>query len=452
MEQSLMDKLTILADSAKYDVACTSSGASRAARAGSIGRGYAPGRRPQDGAFTADGRCVSLLKVLMTNCCSFDCSYCVNRKSNDLPRATFSPRELAELTMEFYRRNYIEGLFLSSAVLVSPDYTTERMLAVLRGQYHFGGYIHAKAIPGTCPELLEQLGYLADRLSVNIELPSEKSLSLLAPDKGRHSIFRPMKQIAVSGAASREEVAVSRKAPRFAPAGQSTQMIVGASPETDYHILQLTEGLYQKYNLKRVFYSAYIPVTEDTRLPALDTKPPLLREHRLYQADWLLRFYQFKADEILDQNSPNFNPYLDPKCNWAVQHYGLFPVDVNRAPFEMLLRVPGIGPKSARRIWHARKQASLGLDELKRMGVVLKRAQYFITCNGFSGAHPGQGSAGRERITRALIDPNVFSGGGEQLSMFSPPAVDKLVEQGVPPRAAPRMIREEAVQCLARAL
>ena len=261
-----------------------------------------------------------------------------------------------------------------------------------------------------------------------------------------------MKQIAVSGAASREEVAVSRKAPRFAPAGQSTQMIVGASPETDYHILQLTEGLYQKYNLKRVFYSAYIPVTEDTRLPALDTKPPLLREHRLYQADWLLRFYQFKADEILDQNSPNFNPYLDPKCNWAVQHYGLFPVDVNRAPFEMLLRVPGIGPKSARRIWHARKQASLGLDELKRMGVVLKRAQYFITCNGFSGAHPGQGSAGRERITRALIDPHVFSGRVEQLSMFSPPAVDKLVEQGVPPRAAQRMIREEAVQCLARAL
>ena len=452
MEQSLMDKLTILADSAKYDVACTSSGASRAARAGSIGSCYAPGCCH---AFTADGRCVSLLKVLMTNCCSFDCSYCVNRKSNDVPRATFSPRELAELTMEFYRRNYIEGLFLSSAVLVSPDYTTERMLAVLRllrGQYHFGGYIHAKAIPGTSPELLEQLGYLADRLSVNIELPSEKSLSLLAPDKGRHSIFRPMKQIAVSGAASREEVAVSRKAPRFAPAGQSTQMIVGASPETDYHILQLTEGLYQKYNLKRVFYSAYIPVTEDTRLPALDTKPPLLREHRLYQADWLLRFYQFKADEILDQNSPNFNPYLDPKCNWAVQHYGLFPVDVNRAPFEMLLRVPGIGPKSARRIWHARKQASLGLDELKRMGVVLKRAQYFITCNGFSGAHPGQGSAGRERITRALIDPNVFSGGVEQLSMFSPPAVDKLVEQGVPPRAAQRMIREEAVQCLARAL
>ena len=382
MEQSLMEKLTILADSAKYDVACTSSGASRAARVGSIGSCYAPGCCH---AFTADGRCVSLLKVLMTNCCSFDCSYCVNRKSNDLPRATFSPRELAELTMEFYRRNYIEGLFLSSAVLVSPDYTTERMLAVLRllrGQYHFGGYIHAKAIPGTSPELLEQLGYLADRLSVNIELPSEKSLSLLAPDKGRHSIFRPMKQIAVSGAASREEVAVSRKAPRFAPAGQSTQMIVGASPETDYHILQLTEGLYQKYNLKRVFYSAYIPVTEDTRLPALDTKPPLLREHRLYQADWLLRYYGFHAEEILSENEPNLDQRMDPKCNWAVRHLDQFPVEVQTAPYDLLLRIPGIGPKSAGRIVRARRYGSLDFDNLKKMGVVLKRAHYFITCGG----------------------------------------------------------------------
>ena len=270
MEQTLMDKLTILADSAKYDVACTSSGASRTARAGTVGSCYAPGCCH---AFTADGRCVSLLKVLMTNCCSFDCGYCVNRRSNDIPRATFAPRELAELTMEFYRRNYIEGLFLSSAVLGTPDYTTERMLAVLRllrGEYRFGGYIHAKAIPGTSPELLQQLGYLADRLSVNVELPSERSLNLLAPDKGRHSIFRPMKQIAVSGAASREELTLYRHAPKFAPAGQSTQMIVGASPETDYHILKLTEGMYHKYGLKRVFYSAYIPVAEDTRLSALD--------------------------------------------------------------------------------------------------------------------------------------------------------------------------------------
>ena len=452
MEQSLMDKLTILADSAKYDVACTSSGASHPAKRGTIGSCYAPGCCH---AFTADGRCVSLLKVLMSNCCSFDCSYCVNRKSNDVPRATFSPRELAELTIEFYRRNYIEGLFLSSAVLGTPDYTTERMLTVLRllrNEYHFGGYIHAKTIPGTSPELIQQMGYLADRLSVNVELPSEQSLHLLAPDKGRHSIFRPMKQISVAGEESRQELTLYRHAPKFAPAGQSTQMIVGASPETDYHILQLSEGMYQKYGLKRVFYSAYIPVSDDTRLPALDTKPPLLREHRLYQADWLLRFYQFKADEILDKDNQSFNPYLDPKCNWAVQHYGLFPVDVNRAPFEMLLRVPGIGPKSARRIRDARRLSALGLDELKRMGVVLKRAQYFITCRGFSGAHPGRGSAGRERITRALIDPNVFSAGAEQMSMFAPPAVDRLVEQGVPPRAAQRMVREEAVQCLARAL
>ena len=382
MEQSLMDKLTILADSAKYDVACTSSGASRAAGAGGVGSCYAPGCCH---AFTADGRCVSLLKVLMTNCCSFDCSYCVNRKSNDIPRATFAPRELAELTMEFYRRNYIEGLFLSSAVLGSPDYTTERMLAVLRllrGEYRFGGYIHAKAIPGTSPELVQQLGYLADRLSVNVELPSERSLNLLAPDKGRHSIFRPMKQIAVSGAASREELTLYRHAPKFAPAGQSTQMIVGASPETDYHILKLTEGMYQKYSLKRVFYSAYIPVAEDTRLPALDTKPPLLREHRLYQADWLLRFYGFGAGELLDENHPNFNTLLDPKCDWALRHLDQFPVEVQTASYAMLLRVPGIGPKSAGRIAYARRYGRLDFASLKKMGVVLKRAQYFITCGG----------------------------------------------------------------------
>ena len=450
----LLDKLSVLADAAKYDAACTSSGAKRGFEHGKIGC-TSSGVMGCCHSFSADGRCITLLKVLLSNDCMYDCKYCVNRRTNETRRATFTPEELADLTIQFYRRNYIEGLFLSSGVLRSPDYTTElmiRALSILRREYRFNGYIHAKAIPGTSPELLQQLGYLADRLSVNVELPSEQSLNLLAPDKGRHSIFRPMKQIAVSGAQSKQELTVYRHAPKFAPAGQSTQMIVGASPETDYHILKLTEGMYRKYSLKRVFYSAYIPVAEDSRLPALDTKPPLLREHRLYQADWLLRFYQFKADEILDENNQNFNPYLDPKCNWAVQHYGLFPVDVNRAPFEMLLRVPGIGPKSARRIWHARKQASLGLDELRRMGVVLKRAQYFITCNGFSGAHPGQGSAGRERITRALIDPNVFSGGVEQLSMFSPPAVDKLVEQGVPPRAAQRMIREEAVQCLARAL
>lgn len=447
-----MDKLTILADSAKYDVACTSSGSARAGQPGAIGSCYAPGCCH---TFTADGRCVSLLKVLLTNCCAYDCSYCVNRRSSDVPRASFSPRELAELTIEFYRRNYIEGLFLSSAVLVSPDYTTERMIAcleLLRETYRFNGYIHAKAIPGTDPLLLRRLGYLADRLSVNIELPSEKSLVLLAPDKGRHAIFAPMKQIAVSSEASREELTVYKAAPRFAPAGQSTQMIVGASPESDLHILQLTEGLYQKYALKRVFYSAYIPVAADSRLPALDTKPPLLREHRLYQADWLLRFYRFRADELLDAQQPNFNPYLDPKCNWALHHYGLFPVDVNRAPFEILLRVPGIGPTSAKRIRTARRQAALGLDELRRLGVVLKRAQYFITCRGFAGASGGSGSAGRERITRALIDPAVFNAGYEQLSLFSAPAVQQLAGRGITPALAGQIVKEDAVRTLASAL
>ena len=382
MEQTLMDKLTILADSAKYDVACTSSGASRTARPGTVGSCYAPGCCH---AFTADGRCVSLLKVLMTNCCAFDCSYCVNRKSNDIPRATFTPRELAELTVEFYRRNYIEGLFLSSAVLGTPDYTTERMLAaprLLRGEYRFGGYIHAKAIPGTSPELLQQLGYLADRLSVNVELPSERSLNLLAPDKGRHSIFRPMKQIAVEGAANREEVALYRKAPRFAPAGQSTQMIVGATPDSDLHILRLTQGLYDRYQLKRVFFSAYVPVVESALLPSKETKPPLLREHRLYQADWLLRFYGFRAEELLDEQAPSFDPRLDPKCCWALRHPDFFPVEVNRADYEALLRVPGLGVVSARRILTARRAGPLRLENLPKLGVVMKRAQYFLTANG----------------------------------------------------------------------
>jgi len=452
MEQSVMEKLIILADSAKYDVACTSSGAGRSGRAGMIGSAYAPGCCH---SFTADGRCVSLLKVLLTNCCAYDCGYCVNRRSNDLPRAAFTPKELAELTIEFYRRNYIEGLFLSSAVLGSPDYTTELMikaLTLLRQEYRFNGYIHAKTIPGTSPELIHRLGLLADRLSVNVELPSERSLQLLCPDKARRSIFTPMRQIAAGSAASRSELTVYKHAAPFAPAGQSTQMIVGASPESDYHILQLTEGLYHKYSLKRVFFSAYIPVAEDTRLPALDTKPPLLREHRLYQADWLLRFYRFRADEILDKENPNFNPYLDPKCNWALHHYHLFPVDVNRAPFEMLLRVPGIGPTSAKRIRAARRQGSLGLDELRRMGVVLKRAQYFITCRGFAGAHTEQGSAGRQRIVRALIDPGVFNAGCEQLSLFSAPAVQQLADGGMAPQLAGKLVREEAVTCLAKAI
>lgn len=442
----MMQKLTILADSAKYDVACTSSGVDRQGRAGSIGSASAPGICH---AFSADGRCVSLLKVLMTNVCAYDCAYCVNRSSNDVPRAVFTPGELAELTIQFYRRNYIEGLFLSSAVLVNPDYTTERMiqtLELLRGHYRFRGYIHAKAIPGADPLLIQRLGLLADRMSVNIELPSAQSLGLLAPDKGKQAILAPMKQIALGQKQNKQELALYKSTPRFAPAGQSTQMIVGASPESDRQILKLTEGLYRKYELRRVFFSAYIPVAADARLPALNTEPPLLREHRLYQADWLLRYYHFQADEILDEENPNFDPCLDPKCNWAIHHLDQFPVDVNRAEPERLLRVPGIGPRSAKRIATARRAGALGLAELKRIGVVLKRAQYFITCKGFTGA---SGGGSRHRIAAALLDPRVFSAQGEQLSLFAAPLAKQLAGAGAAPELAAAAAREEAVKCIA---
>ena len=381
MEQSLMDKLTILADSAKYDVACTSSGVSHPAKRGTIGSCYAPGCCH---AFTADGRCVSLLKVLMSNCCAFDCSYCVNRKSNDVPRATFSPRELAELTIEFYRRNYIEGLFLSSAVLGTPDYTTERMLTVLRllrNEYHFGGYIHAKTIPGTSPELIQQMGYLADRLSVNVEIPKEENLKLLAPEKDHKSVYAPMRYIQQGVLESSEERKKHRHAPRFAPAGQSTQMIVGATAESDKDILYLSSSLYKGPTMRRVYYSGYISVnTYDTRLPALK-QPPLVRENRLYQADWLMRFYQFKVEEIVDDSYPDLDLEIDPKLSWALRHPEQFPVDINRADYEMLLRIPGVGVKSARLIVASRRFSKLGFYELKKIGVVMKKAQYFITCH-----------------------------------------------------------------------
>ena len=378
----LMDKLAILADAAKYDAACTSSGLDRAGRPGTIGSTTLAGCCH---SFSADGRCISLLKVLMTNVCAYDCQYCVNRRSNDLPRAAFTPRELCELTMGFYRRNYIEGLFLSSAVLVSPDYTTERMiepLRLLREEYRFGGYIHAKAIPGADPRLTYRLGLLADRMSVNIELPSAGSLALLAPDKKKENILTPMGQIRDGISLASRERKLCRHAPRFAPAGQSTQMIVGATPESDRQILTLTQGLYDKYHLKRVFYSAYMPVVSDRNLPARNTPPPLLREHRLYQADWLLRFYHFRAEELLDEEAPNLDPRLDPKCTWALRHLEFFPVEVNRADYEALLRVPGVGVRSARRILAARRVGPLTFEGLKRLGVVLKRAQYFLTCSG----------------------------------------------------------------------
>ena len=383
-EMNLLDKLTILTDAAKYDASCTSSGVIRGSRPGMIGN-TSSSIAGCCHSFSADGRCISLLKVLMTNYCVYDCKYCINRRSNDTRRTAFTPRELAELTVQFYRRNYIEGLFLSSGVLRDPDYTTLRMietLRLLRREFAFNGYIHAKAIPGTSPELVQQLGYLADRLSVNIELPSQKGLAALAPDKSKAAILAPMRLIEAQGRQNKEELVKYRHAPAFAPAGQSTQPIVGATEDSDRHILHLSESLYDRYRLKRVFYSAYVPVVENPLLPALHTKPPLLREHRLYQADWLLRFYGFRADELLDDQHPNFDPMLDPKCYWAITHPEQFPVEIMTADLGRLLRVPGIGPTGARRILSARRTGLLHFDDLKKMGIVLKRAQFFILCGG----------------------------------------------------------------------
>ncbi len=419
----MLEKLTILADAAKYDAACTSSGMDRAARPGGLGATMACGCCH---SFSADGRCITLLKVLQSNACSYDCTYCVNRRTNDTRRATFTPRELADLTMQFYRRNYIEGLFLSSAVVNNPDYTCELMLEtlrILRQEYHFYGYIHAKAIPGASAPLLTQLGLLADRMSVNIELPSEASLQLLAPDKKREDILVPMGFLRDGIAQGRQDIVKYRHAPRFAPAGQSTQLIVGATPESDLQILTLSSALYEKYALKRVFFSAYLPVVEHRNLPALTTKPPLLREHRLYQADWLMRFYHFEATELLDAQNPNFDPYVDPKCGWALRHLEQFPVEVNRADYELLLRVPGIGVKSARRILTARKTGSLDFDGLKKLGVVLKRAKYFVLCRG--KAAPGIVMT-HQAILRALLSDSALDSlqQGEQLSLFDPTMED----------------------------
>ncbi len=424
----LMEKLEILTDAAKYDVACTSSGVDRPAQKGKLGSAVKAGICH---SFAADGRCVSLLKVLMSNDCAFDCAYCVNRHTADCRRASFTPRELCTLTMEFYRRNYIEGLFLSSAVVKNPDYTCELMLSavkMLREDCGFWGYVHVKAIPGANPRLTEELGLYADRMSVNIELPSGASLKRLAPQKSKEKILAPMGQIRDGIAQNAKELVKYRAAPRFVPAGQSTQMIIGATPEHDVQILRLTEGLYKIYSLKRVFFSAYMPVVEDRALPALSSPPPLLREHRLYQADWLLRFYGFTAGEILDDANPDFNPLLDPKCNWAVNHMELFPVEVNRAPYEMLLRVPGIGVKSAQRIRAARRTARLDFDALKKLGVVLKRARFFIVCMGKSASPlPTDDPAviagaicERSPIQRQKIDAP------EQMSLFAP-----LKEDGV---------------------
>ena len=382
-EMTLYDKLSILTDAAKYDVACTSSGVDRR------GDGTGMGNCSRSGichSFSADGRCISLLKILFTNECIYDCKYCVNRSSNDIVRTSFTPDEVCTLTIEFYRRNYIEGLFLSSGILKSPDYTMELIYATLyklRHVYNFQGYIHVKAIPGADQRLIRLTGFLADRMSVNIELPTAEGLRRLAPHKSRKNILTPMRLVQKEREENRQEIKLYKSAPRFVPAGQSTQMIIGATPETDYQILNVAETLYKKFDLKRVFYSAFVPVNSDRDLPALKGEgPPLLREHRLYQADWLLRFYHFKAEELLDETNPNFNVFLDPKCCWALKHLEQFPVEVNRADYRMLLRVPGIGYKSASRIVKARRMGTLKYEDLKKMGVVLKRALYFITCSG----------------------------------------------------------------------
>lgn len=419
----LFDKLKILADSAKYDVACTSSGVDRKNGKEGIGNAASCGICH---TFSADGRCVSLLKILMTNVCIYDCAYCVNRRSNDTPRAAFMPRELADLTINFYRRNYIEGLFISSGVIKSPDYTCEQMIKtveILRQEYHFYGYIHAKAIPGADEKLLARLGMLVDRMSVNIELPSQQSLNMLAPDKSKASILKPMGFITGKLQENKQDLVQYRHTPKFAPAGQSTQMIIGATADTDYQILKLSSALYKKYKLKRVFFSAYMPVSSNPLLPAVDTPVPLLREHRLYQADWLLRFYGFEAEELLDETHQSFNPLVDPKCNWALSHMERFPVEVNRAPFEELVRVPGVGVTSAKRICVARRVGPLTYEGLKKIGVVLKRAQYFITVSGKlnEGLHITQDAVLRSLISQQGLDymgrhlPDQY----EQMSLFT---------------------------------
>lgn len=428
-------KLEILSDAAKYDVACTSSGVERKGNREGMGNATHCGICH---SFAADGRCISLLKVLMTNECIYDCKYCINRRSNDTVRTSFTPQELCGLTIQFYRRNYIEGLFLSSGIRRSPDETMEqiyRVLFLLRRQYHFNGYIHVKGIPGASAELVQAVGYLADRMSLNLELPTAQGLQKLAPGKTREKILTPMRQIQNGireqkllltdggriakkpdngsslylpgdGQILREKSSYgvstrSGKQERFVPAGQSTQMIVGATQENDYQILTIAESLYRKFELKRVFYSAYVALNEDKDLPQVGTKPPLLREHRLYQADFLLRFYGFAAKELLSEEKPNFNVYLDPKCDWAIRHLEYFPVEINRAGYEMLLRVPGIGVKSAQRIMRARRSAKLDFDQLKRIGVVLKRAHYFITCNGKMLYHT---KIEEDYITRRILE------------------------------------------------
>lgn len=406
-------KLEILADAAKYDVSCSSSGSNRQNKKGGLGNASAAGICH---SWTDDGRCISLLKILMSNSCIYDCAYCVNRSSNDLPRATFTPEEVVDITINFYKRNYIEGLFLSSAVVVNPDHTMEQFIDILkklRDVENFNGYIHLKAIPGADKKLLDQAGRYADRMSVNIELPTEDGLKMLAPQKKQNEILGPMNDIKQGMLQSIEERKLFRNSPKFVPAGQTTQLIVGATRDSDYRILKLSEGLYNDYQLKRVYYSAFVPVSTNPLLPQLSS-PPLVRENRLYQADWLLRFYGFHSDELLNEDKPDFDLLLDPKCDWALRNIEKFPIEINRAEYHMMLRVPGIGVKSAQRIVSSRRFCQLDFDDLKKLGVVLKRAKYFITCKG---KHMGIRSMEPENIrTNILGDINKID--PRQMSLF----------------------------------
>jgi putative DNA modification/repair radical SAM protein len=413
----LLEKLQILADSAKYDVSCSSSGSSRGAKKGALGAAAMSGICH---SWAADGRCISLLKVLFSNACVYDCAYCVNRVSNDIPRASFTADEMADLTMQFYRRNYIEGLFLSSAVTVSPDFTMERMvlaLRKLREVHRFNGYIHVKAIPGADPALIHQAGLLADRMSVNIEVPSASGLLRLAPQKTVESVLEPMAFLTGQIQEHRELLPVARHAPAFVPAGQSTQLMVGATRDSDLRILRLSEQLYRRFSLKRVYYSAYMPVNEAPgQLPAVTIEPPLLREHRMYQADWLLRFYGFEARELLDEKHPSFDPRLDPKADWAVRHLDQFPVEINKASYDTLLRVPGIGVLSAKRILAARRFGPLTFADLERMRIVMRRARNFITCGGRFAGERGHSP---HSLQQALAEPGLRADPRfEQMSLF----------------------------------
>jgi len=419
ISESSLEKLKILAGAAKYDVSCASSGTKRSNTNGGIGNATAWGICH---SFAEDGRCISLLKIMLSNYCIYDCAYCYNRKSNDIPRTSFTPDEIANLTIEFYRRNYIEGLFLSSGVLRNPDHTMERMVSVakkLRTEHRYNGYIHLKAIPGASQQLISDAGRWADRLSVNIEIPTENNLKILAPDKDFRSVLEPMKMISTGILESKEERKNHRNAPLFSPSGQSTQLIIGATNDTDHTILKLSSALYTRRDLKRVYYSGYIPVNSyDTRLPALIT-PPLRREHRLYQADWLMRFYGFRSDEIVSTESPNLDLELDPKVTWALRNPHLFPVDINTADPLMLLRIPGIGTKSVQLILMARKHNRLNSSHLKKMGVVMKRAQFFITCNELRSQNVQDLKP--EIVRQLLLDKkSLGSDASVQLKLFYP--------------------------------